>query len=59
MTNKTQHLSSITNKEIGASSLLVQDANFLVSEAEGFVGSPYGISNKAQHLSSLTNKSSS
>lgn len=59
VSNKTIHPSSVTNKDLGASGLTVNDATFLVSEAVGLVGSPYGMSNKPVNAASVTNKTSS
>ena len=54
--NKAIHTGSVINKSRTQAGLLVQDATFLVSEASGTVGEPYGISNKTLHTASVTNR---
>lgn len=59
VTNKTINIGTVVNKDSGWASLLVNDADFLVSEAVGTVGEPYGMTNKQANLSTITNKASS
>lgn len=59
VTNKASDTATVTNKTFSASGLLVGDADMLVSDAQGTVATPYGITNKVVHIGSVTNKTQS
>ena len=56
LSNQAANTGTLTNRELSAASLTVEDATFTVEKAVGPVYAPYGFNNQVANTGTITNQ---